>query len=239
MYLSVLILVESSSLYKEYVYVDVGPSKQRFGVHKGLICAKSKFFYAAFNGSFSEAGLGIVELVEEDPGIFDIAHVWLYTNELTRSEGGKDVPCSYVQLTDLFVLADKLDMPSLCNKAIDVLKSNLLEDKCVPSPGVIGIAYTKTPENSPLRKLFVAAITCRSTNWLIYAPKNREKYLKYPEFLFDASLALQKQITQSQGFADAPFWIECSFHQHAEGEKDCSEAVVPVGKTPGEMKASP
>lgn len=213
----------------------MGPSKQRFGVHKGLICAKSRFFNAAFNGSFSESLNGVVELVEEDPDIFDIMHVWFYTNELTRSEGGKDVPCSNLQLAELFVLADKLDMPTLCNKTIDGLKSTFLKNK-VPGVALIAIAYTKTPENSPLRKLFVAAMTFISKHWLQFATNYRE----YPDFVFDISLALQKQIPPvPASLADAPFLKDCSFHQHAEGEKDCSGVLVPIRKPPGEMKASP
>ena len=206
----------------------MGPSKQRFGVHKGIICHKSKFFNAAFNSSFSEAVNGIVELVEEEPEIFDIAHSWLYTNELTRSEGGEDVPCLKIQLADLFVLADKLDMPLLCNKAIDVLKSTFLETNVVPGVPLIEIAYTKTPKNSPLRKLFVATITFSPRSWANLATKRRETYLEYPEFLFDVSVALQKQITQRPAsIADAPFLKDNSFHQRAEGEKDCSGTVVP------------
>lgn len=205
----------------------MGPSKQRFSVHKGLICHRSKFFNAAFNSSFSEALNGIVELTEEEPEIFDIAHSWLYTNELTWSEGGKDVPCSCMQLTDLFVLADKLDMPLLCNKAIDTLKSKFLKAACTPRVTLIDIAYTKTPENSPLRKFFVAMKTFNAKDWASAVTNNREEYLKYPEFLFDVSLALQKKITMSASIAEAPFLKDNSFHQDADGEKDCSRTVVP------------
>ena len=167
-----------------------------------------------------------MELVEEEPDIFDIAHAWLYTSELTWSKDGEDVPCNYIQLADLFVLADKVDMPSLCNKAIDGLKSIILEGKSVPGATLVNIAYTKTPENSPLRKHCVAAITFRSKNWCAKASKDREKYLAYPEFLFDVSLALQKQITQMPAsIADAPFLKDNSFHQPAEDERDQAELV--------------
>lgn len=227
-YTHILYWCKFSSLYKDIVYVDVGPSKQRFSVHKGLICHKSKFFSAAFNSSFSEAVNGIVELVEEEPEIFDIAHAWLYTNELTWSEGGKDVPCLVRQLSDLFVLADKLDMPLLCNKAIDGLKSKFLETEYMPSVTLINTAYTKTPESSPLRKLYVAVMTFDDRQWLVRATKHREGFLKYPEFLIDIAGALQKQITRRPtSLANAPFLKDCSFHQHAEGEKDCSGKVVP------------
>ena len=156
---------------------------------------------------------------------------------LTRSEGGKDVPCYSKQLAELFVLGDKLDMPLLCNKAIDNLKSYFLEVYRTPGVTLIDIAYTKTPENSPLRKLFVATITFNPGQWAQLAAEHREEYLKYPEFLFDISVALQKQITQKRRFAEAPFFKDNSFHQDVEGEKDCSGTVTLHPITAGRIES--
>ena len=225
-----------SSLYKDYVYVDVGRSKQRFSVHKGLVCHRSKFFDAAFNGSFSEASTGIVTLTEEDPEIFDIVHTWLYTNQLTQSKDGQDVECSFEQCRDVFVLADRLVMPLLCNMAIDWLKDFYLHEDVLPSAAVIIGTYAITPENSVIRKLLVALITFAPTNWRHFSLVRRKEYVKCPDFLLDVSIALEKQITHRPAkVKDAPFFKEpCSFHHHAEGEKDCSGKIVPrSGETQG------
>ena len=99
-------------------------------------------------------------LTEEDPDLFDIVHTWLYTNQLTQSKDGQDIVCSYSQIWDLFVLADKLDMPSLCNMAIDILKDAFLQTKRIPRTSIVIKTYAITSEFSNLRKLLVAIITC-------------------------------------------------------------------------------
>lgn len=101
-----------------------------------------------------------MELAEEDPEIFDIAHAWLYTTKLTQSKDGEDIGCWPGQLGDLFNLADRLGMPSLCNNAIDDLRSCFWKSRSVPSSNIITNAYANTLENSVLRKLFVGMMTC-------------------------------------------------------------------------------
>ena len=164
-------------------------------------------------------------LTEEDPEVFDIVHTWLYTHQLTQSNNGRDLVCSFSQLADVFVLADKLEMLPLCNMAIDKLKRK----ERLPSANIIIKTYATTPPNSVIRKLFVALITFSPENWRYYALVRRKEFVKCPDFLFDVSMALEKQITQRPArVKDALFLKEpCSFHQHAEGEHDCLGAIVP------------
>ena len=164
-------------------------------------------------------------LTEEDPEIFDIVHTWLYTHQLTQSNNGQDVGCSFSQIAEVFVLADKLEMPTLCNMAIDKLKHK----EKLPSAKTIIRTYATTPENAIIRKLLVALFTFSSINWRNLAPKFRTTFVKCPDFLFDVSMALEKKIThRPASIRDAPFLKDpCSFHRHAEGEKDCSGKIVP------------
>ena len=176
-------------------------------------------------------------LTEEDPNLFDIVHTWLYTKQLTQSKDGQDVECSSVQLRNIFALADRLVMPLLCNMAIDGLKNFYLHNTKVPSTATIIETYATTPEHSVLRKLLVATITFAPHNWQYRALKRRKEFVKCPDFLFDVAMALEKQIThRPASVKDAPVLKDpCSFHQHAEGEKDCSGKIVPrSGKTQGQ-----
>ena len=84
-------------------------------------CKQSKFFEAAFNGSFAEASNGIVNLPEELPRTFEIVHTWLYTGELTRAIGTEDVECTPNHNIELYVFGDKYTMPKLWTKAMDQL----------------------------------------------------------------------------------------------------------------------
>lgn len=98
-------------------------------LHKGMISRYSKYFRAAFNGSFKEASSGVVSLPEEYPETFDIVHTWLKANELTQSEDGEDIDCTSLQLVNVFIFADKYDMPELRNEAIDGLILWVLKKK--------------------------------------------------------------------------------------------------------------
>lgn len=68
-------------LYDTMVVVLVGAVKQRFEVHKGLICSQSDFFKAAFMGNFQEAD-GTLTLPEQEPVTFKSFICWLYTDSL-------------------------------------------------------------------------------------------------------------------------------------------------------------
>ncbi|KAF6229641.1 hypothetical protein HO173_011496 [Letharia columbiana] len=223
------------SLFKEYVHVDVGPYKVRFGVHKGLISKYSKYFNAAFNGSFSEAVNGVVVLPKESSRNFEIMHTWLYTNELTQTVGGKDAACGPDQLADAFIFGDKYDMPLLRNKAIDVIASNYSSPVVVV--GCIAHAYANTTAGSPLRRLLAAMFTAKPTLWIWVAGKATETFLECPEFLFDVAMELAKSgnnaQTKGMNLNDAPFKKDlCAFHEHAEGEKDCSGTIVSLPGKP-------
>ncbi|KAL8721199.1 MAG: hypothetical protein Q9225_002085 [Loekoesia sp. 1 TL-2023] len=63
------------------VAVLVGPGKQRFEIHKGLVC-QYWFFKAAFEGNFKESK-GTILLPEQDPEIFRWLSYWLYTGKLS------------------------------------------------------------------------------------------------------------------------------------------------------------
>ncbi|KAL2050170.1 hypothetical protein ABVK25_009531 [Lepraria finkii] len=61
-------------LLSGFVDILVGPEKKDFGVHKGLICPRLKYFQAALNGSFSETSSGVIGLPEDIVVVFKIVH---------------------------------------------------------------------------------------------------------------------------------------------------------------------
>ena len=132
-------------------------SRKRSLIRK-VQCNQSKFFEAAFNGSFAEASNGVVNLPEELPRTFEIVHTWLYTGELTRAIGTEDVECTPNHNIELYVFSDKYTMPKLCIKAMDQLLRDYEEKGVVETN--MAFVYRKTVGGSPLRRLFVAIITC-------------------------------------------------------------------------------
>lgn len=103
------------------VYVLVGADKKRFAIYKGLICHHSKVFRRALNDSSLAASNKGIELWNVSPAIFELIYIWLNHGEFTQSVGGHDIPCTTTQITWLYIYGEKLGMPKLCNKAVDVL----------------------------------------------------------------------------------------------------------------------
>lgn len=60
--------------------------KQKFCIHKKLICKSSKFFDRAFNGGFMEATTGELDLPEDNPVIFEHFVGCLYRTNVDYSD---------------------------------------------------------------------------------------------------------------------------------------------------------
>ena len=198
----------------------MGPEKQDFGVHKGLLCQRSKFFQAAFIGSFAETSKGTIELPEEDSAIFDIVLIWLYKGQLTEPQDGEDVKCHVIQLIDIFIFGDKFGIRDLCNAAVDRI-IDLYEKENGVTASQIDRIYMGTPPNSHLRRITVATyVQHPSTTFDLFNDKHSEAFLACPEFLLD----LAKAYSKNRKTPTTPQRIEnrCDYHEHAEGEGKCT-----------------
>lgn len=72
-----------------FVKITVGtdPDTQTFSILKSLVCHKSPFFRAAFEGSFSEAESQTMTLEDVEPKIFGLMVDWLYTQKVEKEFG--------------------------------------------------------------------------------------------------------------------------------------------------------
>ncbi|ETI25625.1 hypothetical protein G647_02399 [Cladophialophora carrionii CBS 160.54] len=111
----------------EVVTVFVGPEQQKFGVHKDLICASSKFFNSAFNGGYQETTSGEIQLRGLDAKLFGFFYRWLYSpvrrvGEVTyqRAQDAQLQPDEL--LLHIYRLAGYLVVPGLQLLAIEQLK---------------------------------------------------------------------------------------------------------------------
>lgn len=142
---------QSHSLFETIVFVDVGPERIRYAIHKGLLCSRSDYFKAALTGNFSEAAEQVVTLDDEDPEIFRKFNAWLYTDVLVEDPGPEVIQWSL--LFNLYVFAEKRIIPLLQNAAIDeIIRAHA--EACIPTEE-IRHAWARTAETSPLRKLLV------------------------------------------------------------------------------------
>ncbi|SLM40622.1 BTB/POZ-like [Lasallia pustulata] len=122
----------TSSLYQAIVYIIVGPQKQKFSIHKNLLCHYSSYFNVSLNGSFKEAQKGSMELLNDDPVLFEIFKTWLYSKKLVKDCDGDEVICSASDLVRLHVLGDLRGISQLKTAVIDELVS--LQKQCNTVP---------------------------------------------------------------------------------------------------------
>ncbi|THV75312.1 hypothetical protein D6D28_01911 [Aureobasidium pullulans] len=60
----------------------VGPEKEKFVVHRALLCSKSVYFNKALFGSFKESETGIVKLEDVSSVLFRIFVTWIYEDKV-------------------------------------------------------------------------------------------------------------------------------------------------------------
>ncbi|KAL9128009.1 MAG: hypothetical protein Q9217_003235, partial [Psora testacea] len=209
-------LSPNQSIYSQgFVRVIVGPDKTTFTLHRGLLCRCFKYFNALLNGAFMESSNDIVELPEEDPGVFEIVHMWLYTSQLAHSVDGKDRPCSFLQLVNLYIFGDKFHSEGLRIDAIDQLILRVAEDKkYIPNPAYV---YENTAASSPLRKLLVATYAHHQPSLAKLLQSHPDHFQDCPEALKDIVVALAEKDPSENTLtmSKAPFvMFYCTYHEH-------------------------
>lgn len=172
------------------VQVKVGPEKT-FIIHKGLLCNSAAYFKAAFEGGFKESQSQVLELPEDDPVMFSHFELWLYSGNILEShETVKDI--SWKVLTDLYFFREAREIPSLQNEAIDICICKNIASRVTPTLQIKRV-YENTPENSPLRRLFVDWMTYQSdpteSEW--FGDDREDRYPK--QFLFDLVVSLYRK----------------------------------------------
>ncbi|KAL2072728.1 hypothetical protein VTL71DRAFT_12071 [Oculimacula yallundae] len=162
---------------KSLVTFIVGPdgNTTEFIVHKEIVCHHSKVLNAAFNSEFVEGLTQTYRLNDFGEGTFKFAIQWMYSQKLnllhkdanhasdetTMLEDRKQIS----DLTELWVLADRIAMPNLQNAAIDALHSMCLAHKFLQSEDLLidkyQYIYQNTSYGSQLRKYILAPFIYR------------------------------------------------------------------------------
>lgn len=165
------------------VVVGEDPITKEFGVHEGLICARSHFFKNAMTEPWKEVEDCKITLACEEPEIFTLYLELLYvsfgmhqtptevlifrpqTNVLPVKETTVDgIANEYVTLSKLYVLAEMLIDDDTKNLVLAAILSRSREPSLdhkayYPSVSCIYIIYGGTPEDSPARRLIVDLYT--------------------------------------------------------------------------------
>ncbi|KAI9877699.1 MAG: hypothetical protein M1830_003106, partial [Pleopsidium flavum] len=121
--------------HRSQLIITVGSEAQPLKVHRDLICFYSHFFRAALRSPFKKSLDGKVHLPDDPVEVLELFMRWLYTQKLTNGEC-EPRNLSRTLLFDLYVFADKCDIPQLQNKVVDLVMEK-------SGAGIIGKEITR------------------------------------------------------------------------------------------------
>ncbi|CAG8976468.1 hypothetical protein HYALB_00008058 [Hymenoscyphus albidus] len=150
------------------VKVSLDDSSKEFLVHQSFLCFYSHYFTAALEGPFQEGQSQTVHLEEMCPTAFSIFVNWLYCQRIERSN---KEPLLRENLLELWLLADRLNIPRLQNEAMSILGADAFPD----TDDIHGIElcrkfermYDNTMDDSPLQRFFLDRLTCQTNVKLV------------------------------------------------------------------------
>ncbi|TGO68100.1 hypothetical protein BOTNAR_0030g00220 [Botryotinia narcissicola] len=212
-----------------------GKEKQKFTLHKQLLCESVEYFRAAFSaGGFRESQTSSMDMPEDDPEAFELFIHWLYRGEVRRAAKVTDID----QFLQLYIFAEKLCLKELANKTMDEIQSisgDLNEFPQCSLEQLDGV-WRNTSSTSPLRKwlilVLVYSVWVSENGGLSTAEKktfslDTEKIISLWQLFKDYEDLYASFFTQLyKHTADHPppcannysHWRPCAFHRHSEGE---------------------
>ncbi|KAL3448431.1 hypothetical protein BJX65DRAFT_306870 [Aspergillus insuetus] len=134
--------------------INVGPDGTLFDVHLELLCDSSPYFNDLYKDRTNSAISDVpISLPDVDPDIFAEAISWMYRGKLSADLSTRGVAFCF----ELWVLAEKFDIPALQNSTIGICKVRIDNSTktSLPSTQTIEYVYSNTKPASPPRRLLV------------------------------------------------------------------------------------
>lgn len=204
-----------SSAYGSQATVIIGTDddKRIFHVDHSLLTFYSGYFRAALSGRWTAAEDDAIRLDTETPRTFERFVSWLYTRSITDDDDEK-ANCQLI--IDLWLFADRREIPLLMNEMLDALKDRIVTEKTIPTT-LLGTTYERTMPGSALRRMIVHAITNTASERLM--ADDSKKALWPHDALWDTAKELLRFPRQQPvGIASYNAMDICPlFHTHEEG----------------------
>lgn len=175
----------------------VGISAVPFQVHENLLFGMSPVLKAAFTSEFKEASERCMKFPEDNADTFELFLRWLYTADIEPFDVSSKASSTtgFLQLAELYVLADKLDVGLLKNDIIDrMFEIQAQTSKNPPQHNVVSYIYLNSTRQSAFRKLLVDwHVWHIDYQW--YCDKDRaEQIYAVPEFGADLAVRLGQKM---------------------------------------------
>jgi hypothetical protein len=206
----------------EMVNLYVGPQRDRFHVHKEVLCSKIPYFEKSFYGRRKEA-----TFPKDDTDSFDFLLGWVYHNSIRplvvlRKEGPKGNESS-VESWDsakFYMLAVKLSLSDLQDQIVNIYINYMDRENLAPSVRDMGVTYSTMPAGKPFRKFAARSFhwaldpssTMDNTVWPTHALAD---LLRNQDDLAEDVLTLSRAGVKSSDPKKLP---RCEFHNHGKDE---------------------
>jgi BTB/POZ domain len=129
------------------VRIFVGPERVEYNLHKELLCERSSFFQAAFEGPFQEGQEKVMNLPEDSMASFEILVLYVYGSALAPVAPRK--VGAYIRL---YGLAEKLCMENLANEVVDMILVFFRGLGRLVRPNQLELGYSVSSPGSGLRR---------------------------------------------------------------------------------------
>lgn len=139
-------------LSRSMVDIYVGPENTHWILHEKLLCYYSPFFRNIFykKGSTTNS----FGLPEEEDAHFKAFVGWLYSSSLPVPRDEADLS----MLFDLYLLAEKLQIPNLIADVLQVVREFYKYSDTYPGLRRVQYVYANTEEGSPMRHMLVHSV---------------------------------------------------------------------------------
>ena len=214
----------------DLVTIYVGANRRQWSLHRNLLVHHSSYFdeEISINGEHKKFKDGQIELLDEDPGAFELLVKWLYQGKIEDvSTLPADKKWDYADCCQkLYLLCDRIHLPQLKNIAIDQFRKGCHEAGLVPGPEEMKPIYQKTSPSSPFRKLVsrIAARQLMDPNGKRDASTYRACFEATPDFAIDVINAI-KDGAGGALFDDPTEGNSCRYHEHENGDT-CHKTVT-------------
>ncbi len=204
----------------EVVKIFVGPNRERYNLHKALLCDRSRFFDVAFRSKFRESHEEVMNLPEESAEAFTLFVMWIYSSSL--SIDGHFELHIYIEL---YGLAQKFCMEDLGNQAMDLIRVSFEVSRPPVLPSAVYWGYRLTSPGCGLRRFISGLMAHKFLEPHRYRlPESMlEEFVQLmvetEDLARDFVFALNENKVQRHALAN------CVYHEHRQ-TAPCTDAIA-------------
>lgn len=208
--------------------ITVGASdkdQQSFPLSLEHLAVVSGYFEKAFQGQFREASEKIIALDDVDPLIFGIFNEWFMSRKLLNTDGkpyqylendkdgakDKNEPLLFEELLDVYIFADKYDVPQLRRDTINAWIDYQADCPILVPSRLITKAYIRVPSTSKLRKFLVESFAWSHPRWE-RDDKAEAMEILPKEFILDMMITYSR-LGKARPVMASPFVNRCRYHE--------------------------